>query len=41
VSTVWNQYNEWPALLAVGVRADELGVDSLWTLSLSHVCPSR
>jgi alkanesulfonate monooxygenase SsuD/methylene tetrahydromethanopterin reductase-like flavin-dependent oxidoreductase (luciferase family) len=27
----WNQYTEWPALLAAGVRADELGFDTLWT----------
>ena len=27
----WNQYTEWPALLAAGVRADALGYDSLWT----------
>lgn len=27
----WNQYTEWPALLAAGVRADELGYDTLWT----------
>ena len=27
----WNQYTEWPRLLAAGIRADELGYDSLWT----------
>ena len=27
----WNQYTEWPALLEAGVRADELGYDTLWT----------
>jgi len=27
----WNQYTEWPALLDAGVRADELGYDTLWT----------
>jgi hypothetical protein len=27
----WNQYSEWPRLLAAGVRADELGYDTLWT----------
>ncbi len=27
----WNQYTEWPALLRAGVRADELGYDTLWT----------
>ncbi|MFL5681064.1 MAG: LLM class flavin-dependent oxidoreductase [Chloroflexota bacterium] len=27
----WNQYTEWPALLAAGERADRLGYDSLWT----------
>lgn len=33
----WNQYTEWPALLAAGVRADALGYDSLWTWD--HVYP--
>ncbi len=33
----WNQYAEWPALLAAGVRADALGYDSLWTWD--HVYP--
>ena len=33
----WNQYTEWPALLAAGVRADEVGYDSLWTWD--HVYP--
>ncbi len=33
----WNQFTEWPALLAAGVRADELGYDSLWTWD--HVYP--
>jgi F420-dependent oxidoreductase-like protein len=27
----WNQYTDWPSLLAAGVRADTLGYDSLWT----------
>jgi alkanesulfonate monooxygenase SsuD/methylene tetrahydromethanopterin reductase-like flavin-dependent oxidoreductase (luciferase family) len=27
----WGQYTEWPPLLEVGRRADELGYDSLWT----------
>jgi F420-dependent oxidoreductase-like protein len=27
----WNQYTDWPSLLAAGVRADELGYESLWT----------
>ena len=27
----WNQYTEWPRLLQVGIRADDLGFDSLWT----------
>jgi len=27
----WNQYTDWPSLLAAGVRADRLGYDSLWT----------
>ena len=27
----WNQYTEWPALLAAGVRADELGFHTTWT----------
>jgi alkanesulfonate monooxygenase SsuD/methylene tetrahydromethanopterin reductase-like flavin-dependent oxidoreductase (luciferase family) len=28
---VWNQYTDWPAMLAIGQRADALGYDSLWT----------
>ena len=27
----WNQYTDWPALLAAGQRADRLGYDTLWT----------
>ncbi|HEX5823257.1 MAG TPA: LLM class flavin-dependent oxidoreductase [Candidatus Limnocylindrales bacterium] len=27
----WNQYADWPSLLAAGQRADELGFDTLWT----------
>jgi alkanesulfonate monooxygenase SsuD/methylene tetrahydromethanopterin reductase-like flavin-dependent oxidoreductase (luciferase family) len=27
----WNQYTSWPALLAAGTRADQLGYDTLWT----------
>jgi len=27
----WNQYADWPSMLAAGVRADELGFYSLWT----------
>jgi hypothetical protein len=27
----WNQHTDWPALLAVGIRADRLGYDTLWT----------
>jgi alkanesulfonate monooxygenase SsuD/methylene tetrahydromethanopterin reductase-like flavin-dependent oxidoreductase (luciferase family) len=27
----WNQYTDWPSLLAAGVRADRLGFFSLWT----------
>ena len=27
----WNQYTDWPSLLAAGVRADHLGYDTLWT----------
>ncbi len=27
----WNQYTDWPSLLAAGERADRLGYDSLWT----------
>ncbi len=27
----WNQYSEWPALLQAGIRAEELGFDTLWT----------
>ena len=27
----WNQYTDWPSLLQAGIRADELGYDTLWT----------
>jgi len=27
----WNQYTDWPSLLAAGRRADALGFDTLWT----------
>lgn len=27
----WNQYTNWPDLLAAGIRADRLGYTSLWT----------
>ena len=27
----WNQYTDWQSLLAAGVRADQLGYDTLWT----------
>ena len=27
----WNQYTDWPSLLAAGKRVDELGYHSLWT----------
>jgi hypothetical protein len=27
----WNQYTDWPSLLQAGIRADQLGFDSLWT----------
>src|SRR5205814_6747037 len=27
----WNQYTDWPSLLAAGLRAEQLGYDSLWT----------
>ncbi len=27
----WNQYTDWPSLLAAGIRAEELGYESLWT----------
>ena len=27
----WNQYTDWPRLLEAGVRADDLGYDTLWT----------
>jgi alkanesulfonate monooxygenase SsuD/methylene tetrahydromethanopterin reductase-like flavin-dependent oxidoreductase (luciferase family) len=33
----WNQYTDWASLLRAGVRADELGYDSLWTWD--HVYP--
>lgn len=28
---VWNQYTDWASMRDFGVRADELGYDSLWT----------
>ncbi|HEY4189200.1 MAG TPA: LLM class flavin-dependent oxidoreductase [Candidatus Limnocylindrales bacterium] len=27
----WNQYADWPLLLQAGIRADELGYNTLWT----------
>jgi len=27
----WNQYTDWPSLLAAGQRIDRLGYDTLWT----------
>jgi alkanesulfonate monooxygenase SsuD/methylene tetrahydromethanopterin reductase-like flavin-dependent oxidoreductase (luciferase family) len=27
----WNQYTDWPNLLQAGIRADQLGYDTLWT----------
>ncbi len=33
----WNQYTDWPTLLAAGARAETLGYDSLWTWD--HVYP--
>ena len=27
----WNQYTDWPSLREAGIRADQLGFDSLWT----------
>ena len=27
----WNQWTGWPALLEAGIRADQLGYDTLWT----------
>jgi len=33
----WNQYTDWPSLLAAGERIDRLGFDSLWTWD--HVYP--
>ena len=27
----WNQYSDWPSLLAAGQRTDQLGYDTLWT----------
>jgi alkanesulfonate monooxygenase SsuD/methylene tetrahydromethanopterin reductase-like flavin-dependent oxidoreductase (luciferase family) len=33
----WNQYAAWPELLQAGIRADELGYDTLWTWD--HVYP--
>jgi alkanesulfonate monooxygenase SsuD/methylene tetrahydromethanopterin reductase-like flavin-dependent oxidoreductase (luciferase family) len=34
---VWNQYTDWPAFRSIGVRADRLGYDQLWTWD--HVYP--
>jgi hypothetical protein len=31
VALCWNQYTDWAALLAAGVRADRLGYDTIWT----------
>ena len=33
----WNQYTDWPAMRAAGVRADELGYDDIWTWD--HIYP--
>jgi alkanesulfonate monooxygenase SsuD/methylene tetrahydromethanopterin reductase-like flavin-dependent oxidoreductase (luciferase family) len=33
----WNQYTDWPALLAAGIRADRLGYDSVW--AWDHLYP--
>ncbi len=33
----WNQYTDWPALREAGIRADQLGFNSLWTWD--HVYP--
>ncbi|MGA3058212.1 MAG: LLM class flavin-dependent oxidoreductase [Candidatus Limnocylindrales bacterium] len=33
----WNQYTDWPSLHEAGVRADELGYDSLW--AWDHLYP--
>jgi alkanesulfonate monooxygenase SsuD/methylene tetrahydromethanopterin reductase-like flavin-dependent oxidoreductase (luciferase family) len=27
----WNQYTDWPSLREAGIRADQVGFDSLWT----------
>jgi hypothetical protein len=29
-ATCWNQYTDWPEVLAAQQRADRLGYDSLW-----------
>jgi alkanesulfonate monooxygenase SsuD/methylene tetrahydromethanopterin reductase-like flavin-dependent oxidoreductase (luciferase family) len=34
---LWQQYTDWPPLLAAAVRADRLGYDTLWTWD--HVYP--
>lgn len=34
---IWNQYTEWPDLLAAAVRGDELGYDDLW--AWDHLYP--
>jgi alkanesulfonate monooxygenase SsuD/methylene tetrahydromethanopterin reductase-like flavin-dependent oxidoreductase (luciferase family) len=33
----WNQYTDWPGLLAAGIRAERVGFDTLWTWE--HVYP--
>lgn len=33
----WNQWTEWPALSAAGLRADQLGYDTLWTWLLASI----
>jgi hypothetical protein len=37
----WNQYTQWPALLQAGIRADELGFDTLWTWGQRQVSRSQ
>ena len=32
----WNQYTDWPSLLAAGTRAETLGYDSLWTWEIGR-----
>ncbi len=34
----WGQYTDWPSLFGAGLRADDLGFDSLWTWDHLYPC---